>query len=99
LERKMTKGKKVGPNDAHGGCVTKKVTDQARSGSKKPVCRIYAHGIRRVAHTALCSVYGSHKILKVITNGTVHLHFGFLTDTIKIDLSNPKKKLLLHSWG
>jgi hypothetical protein len=42
---------------------------------------------------------GSHKILKVITNGTVRLHFGFLTDTIKIDVLNPKKKLLLHSWG
>jgi hypothetical protein len=42
---------------------------------------------------------GSHKILKVITNGTVRLHFGFLTGTIKIDVSNPKKKLLLHSWG
>jgi hypothetical protein len=42
---------------------------------------------------------GSHKILKVITNGTVLLHFGFLTDMIKIDVSNPKKKLLLHSWG
>ncbi len=42
---------------------------------------------------------GSHKILKVITNGTVRFHFGFLTDTIKIDVSNPKKKLLLHSWG
>jgi hypothetical protein len=42
---------------------------------------------------------GSHKILKVIKNGTVRLHFGFLTDTKKIDVSNPKKKLLLHSWG
>jgi hypothetical protein len=42
---------------------------------------------------------GSHKILKVITNGTVRLHFGFLTDAIKIDVPNPKKKLLLHSWG
>jgi putative sterol carrier protein len=42
---------------------------------------------------------GSHKILKVITNGTVRLRFGFLTDTIKIDVPNPKKKLLLHSWG
>jgi hypothetical protein len=42
---------------------------------------------------------GSHKILKVITNGTVRLHFGFLTDKIKIDVSNPEKKLLLHSWG
>jgi hypothetical protein len=31
------------------------------------------------------------KILKVITNGTVRLHFGFLTDTIKIDVSNPKR--------
>jgi hypothetical protein len=27
---------------------------------------------------------GSHKILKVITNGTVRLRFGFLTDTINI---------------
>jgi hypothetical protein len=27
---------------------------------------------------------GSHKILKVITNGTVRPHFGFLTDTINI---------------
>jgi hypothetical protein len=42
---------------------------------------------------------GSHKILKVITNGTVRLHFGFLTDATKIDVSNPKKKLLLYSWG
>jgi hypothetical protein len=42
---------------------------------------------------------GSHKILKVITNGIVRPHFGFLTDTINIDVSNPKKKLLLHSWG
>jgi hypothetical protein len=29
---------------------------------------------------------GSHKILKVITNGTVRFHFGFLTDTIKINI-------------
>jgi hypothetical protein len=42
---------------------------------------------------------GSHKILKVITNGTVRLLFGFLTDTIKIVISNPAKKLQLHSWG
>jgi hypothetical protein len=42
---------------------------------------------------------GSHKILKVITNETARLRFGFLTDTIKIGVSNPKKKLLLHSWG
>jgi hypothetical protein len=42
---------------------------------------------------------GSHKILKVITNGTVRFHFGSLNDTMKIDVSNPKKKLLLHSWG
>jgi uncharacterized beta-barrel protein YwiB (DUF1934 family) len=41
---------------------------------------------------------GSHKILKVITNGTVRLRFGFFTDTINI-VSNPTKKLLLHSWG
>jgi hypothetical protein len=27
---------------------------------------------------------GSHKILKVITNGTVRFHFGFLIDTIQI---------------
>jgi hypothetical protein len=27
---------------------------------------------------------GSHKILKVITNGTIRPHFGFLNDTIKI---------------
>jgi hypothetical protein len=27
---------------------------------------------------------GSHKILKAITNGTVHPHFGFLIDTIYI---------------
>jgi uncharacterized beta-barrel protein YwiB (DUF1934 family) len=27
---------------------------------------------------------GSHKMLKVITNGTVRLHSGFLTDTINI---------------
>jgi hypothetical protein len=26
---------------------------------------------------------GSHKILKIITNGTVRLRFGFLTDTKK----------------
>jgi hypothetical protein len=42
---------------------------------------------------------GFYKILKVITNGTVRLHFGFLTDTIKIGGSNPTNKLLLHSWG
>jgi hypothetical protein len=41
----------------------------------------------------------SYKILKVITNGTVRLHFGFLTDMIKIVVSNPTKKLQLHSWG
>jgi hypothetical protein len=40
----------------------------------------------------------SHKILKVITNETVRLCFGFLTDSINI-VSNPTKKLLLHSWG
>jgi hypothetical protein len=50
--KKMTKGKKVGPNDAHrGGVHHKKGIDQARSGTKKPVCRIYAHGVRRVAHS------------------------------------------------
>jgi hypothetical protein len=42
---------------------------------------------------------GSHKILKVITNGTVHLRFGFLTNTIKTVISNPTKQLQLHSWG
>jgi hypothetical protein len=42
---------------------------------------------------------GSHKRLLVITNGTVRLRFGFLTDTIKIVASNPAKKLQLHSWG
>ncbi len=100
----------------------------------------------RVPETNMsCPVVDLTKILKVITNGNVHPHFGFLidtiqivkkwdallwisqnmkwplmdlikywkslrmelyvfilaflTDTIKINVSNPKKKLLLHSWG
>jgi hypothetical protein len=44
------------------------------------------------------SFNGSHKILKGIMNRTVRLRFGFLTDTINM-VSNPTKKLLLHSWG
>jgi hypothetical protein len=70
----MTEGKKVGPNDAHGGVRHKKKTNQARSGSKSPVCRIYAHGVRRVAHrggagpTSFCSV-SPHAIHKLIVKG------------------------------
>jgi hypothetical protein len=52
----MTKAEKVGPIDAHGGVRHKKGMNQARSESKSPVCRLYAHGVRRVGPTSLCSV-------------------------------------------
>jgi hypothetical protein len=40
----------------------------------------------RVPETNMsCPVVDLTKILKVITNGNVHPHFGFLIDTIKID--------------
>jgi hypothetical protein len=87
----MTKGKKVGPNDAHGGVRHKKEINQARSGSKKPVCRIYALGVRRVAHrgragpTSLCSV----------------LNLEFLVTPLKICLPqrHPVKKSLHQQQG
>ena len=50
LVRKMTLEKKETANDAHGGVRHKKGMNQARSGSKSPVCRLYAHGVRRVVH-------------------------------------------------
>jgi hypothetical protein len=34
----------------HMGGASQKGIDQARRGSKKPVCLIYAHGVCRVAH-------------------------------------------------
>jgi hypothetical protein len=37
----------------------KKGIDHARSGTKKPVCRIYAQGLRRMAHTPHCAVYST----------------------------------------
>jgi hypothetical protein len=48
----MTKGEKVGPIDAHGGVRQKKGMNQTWSESKSPVCRLYAHGVRRVVHKA-----------------------------------------------
>jgi hypothetical protein len=65
LERKMTEGKKVGPNDAHGGCVTKK--GWIRSGvEQKSQCATYTHtayvGWRTgggAGPTSLCSVVQS----------------------------------------
>jgi hypothetical protein len=50
LVRKMTLEKKETANDAHGGVRHKKGMNQAQSGSKSPVCRLYAHGVRRVVH-------------------------------------------------
>jgi hypothetical protein len=45
----------------HTGGASQKRDGSGASGSKRPVCRIYAHGVRRVAHrpppgpTSLCS--------------------------------------------
>jgi hypothetical protein len=75
----MTKGEKVGPIDAHGGVRHKKGMNQARSESKSPVWRLYAHGVRRVVHrgggpgpTSLCSVVlAKDSILPLIGNPTI----------------------------
>ncbi len=67
LVRKMTLEKKETANDAHGGVRHKKGMNQARSGSKSPVCRLYAHGVRRVVHRGApqvpphCAVKGEPK--------------------------------------
>jgi hypothetical protein len=54
-------------DDNEGSIQSNKDSKQARSRTKKPVCRIYAHGVRRVAHrapppgpTSLCSVAKDH---------------------------------------
>jgi hypothetical protein len=42
LEKKKKARGKVGPIDAHGGCVTKKGSNQTRNESKSPMC-VYTH--------------------------------------------------------
>ena len=47
-----------------GGAHHKKGMDRARSGTKNPVCRIYAHGVQggALGPSSLCSAYGSTKV-------------------------------------